>query len=422
MRRQSSEIVVSLVCLSFGLWRCAGCDASGPPLAPGDAEATAGGGLAGRSKLASGPQMLPEPLGPTLAAVCHHARGTFHDLGELAGGVVAGRANDVSADGDVVVGCGQSDGGRVAYRWTPRTGARALAGQDACAYGVSPDGHLMAGSIADPVWQTGRAAVTWQDDLPPQHLYLPVVPGGPTFMWFNVAYAVIDSGVVFGYGTQDHAYGDWIALRAQNGILDWAGPSVVYAASADGAWLAGASLPGHHVSVHYATLNGTNLRYPQETICITPDLGDCTSTARDISADGSVVVGEAFGPPPGQMMGGITLAFVWTAAEGMHWLPDIRRGIGAAAAYGINGRATADGRSIIVGYATDSVRQWATVWMDGSARTLESVLAAQGVHVPWGWRLETATATSADGRVIVGEGTRPDGRKAGWRAVLAARR
>lgn len=408
MRRQSAEIVVSLVYLSFGAWLCIGCDVPLSSSAQGDADASDSVGLAGRSKLASVPQMQ-----------FAHARAEFHDLGELPGWVVAGRANDVSADGNVVVGCSQTDHGTVAYRWTPRTGAQALAGEDACAQAVSPDGHVMAGSIADPVWQTGRAAVSWQDDLPPRHLYSPVVPGGPTLLWFNVAYAVIDSGAAFGYGTQEMAYGDWIGLRAQNGALSSTGTSVVYAVSADGAWLAGAALPGHDFPLHYATLNGTNLGYPQETICLTPALGDCTSTARDISAGGSVVVGEAFGPPPGQTTGGVTLAFVWTASTGMHWLPDLHGGIGAAAAYGINGRATVDGKAIIVGYATDRRRQWATLWIDDSVHTVEGMLADQGVHVPRGWRLEAATATSADGLVIVGEGTRPDGRKSGWRAVIA---
>jgi uncharacterized membrane protein len=338
--------------------------------------------------------------------------------------VVAGGANDVSADGDVVVGCSQTDGGAVAYRWTPETGAQALSGQDACAYAVSPDGHLVAGAIADPAWQFGRAAVLWEDDLPPQHLYPPVVPGPPMRAWFNVAYAVVDSGAVFGYGTQNLDY-RWVGLRAENGTVDFAGGSVIYAASADGALLAGGAVPGRGSPIRVATLNRDRLGYPQETFCLTPELGDCTSTARGISADGSVVVGEAFGPPPGQTTGGITLAFVWTAAGGMHWLPDIHGGLGAAAAYGINGQATAEGKSfsnsIIVGYATDSVGQRAVVWIDGLAHTVAGVLADRGVHVPRGWRLETATATSADGRVIVGVGTRPDGRQAGWRAVLAAR-
>jgi uncharacterized membrane protein len=422
MRRQSVEIVVSLVCLSFGGWTGAGCDVARSPSVPGDAEASDESDLTGRSRLAGGSQMPLAPLGPPLAAARHHARGMFHDLGELPGCVVAGGANDVSADGDVVVGCSESDGGELAYRWTPETGAQALSGQSACAHAVSPDGHLVAGAIADPVWQTGRAAVLWHDRLPAQHLYTPVVPGGDTPMWFNVAYAVIDSGAVFGYGTQQNAYGDWIGLRAQNGTLSSARTSVVYAASTDGALLAGAALPGHGFPLHYATLNSTNLGYPQETFCLTPALRDCTSTARDLSADGSVVVGEAFGPPPGQTTGGITLAFVWTAAEGMHWLPDIHGGTGASAAYGINGLATGVAKSVIVGYATDGVRQRAAVWIGGSAHTVESLLGAHGVHVPRGWRLEIATAASADGRVLVGAGTRPDGRKAGWRAVLAALR
>lgn len=407
MRRQSSRIVVSLL-LSSGAWMWVGCEApSAQPVAE-EADPSNGVDLVGRAEHASSPWLPPG-----------HARAAFGDLGELPGCVVAGGAKDVSADGDVVVGCSQTDSGRVAYRWTPRTGAQALAGADACVEAVSPDGHLMAGSLADPAWQTGRAAVTWQDHLPPAHLHPPVVAGGSSFLWFNVAYEVIDSGVVFGYGTQDRAYGDWIGASAHDGAVTLLlGSSVAYAASADGSLIAGAALPGKDFPLHYATLNSANLGYPQETVCITPALGDCTSTARDLSADGSVVVGEAFGPPPGQRTGGITLAFVWTAATGMHWLPDLRGGIGAAAALGINGRATADGTSLVVGYATDSARQWATVWTDGSARTVEGLLAAQGVHVPRGWRLETATATSADGRVMVGEGTRPDGRKAGWRAVL----
>lgn len=76
----------------------------------------------------------------------------------------------------------------------------------------------------------------------------------------------------------------------------------------------------------------------------------------------------------------------------------------------------------MVGLATDGIGQRATVWNGGSAHTVEGLLAAQGIHVPRGWRLKAATAASADGRVMVGAGTRPDGRKAGWRTVLAALR
>jgi uncharacterized membrane protein len=349
----------------------------------------------------------------------------FHDLGELPGRLVAGGATSVSADGDVVVGCSHTDSGNLAYRWTPRTGARALAAQDsACALAVSPDGKLIAGAMTDPSWLNGQAAVLWQNDSPPEHLYAPVVPGGLTQAWFNVAYAVTDSGAVFGYGVQQNAYGDWIGLRAQNGTLSPLGTSVVYAVGGDGAFFVGADLPGKDFPLYYATLNQTNLGYPKEMTCVTPARGECTSTAFGVSADGSVVVGQASGPPPGQNTGWITLAFAWTAADGMHWLPDLRGGIGAAVAFAANGRATADGTSVIVGYATDSARRWAAVWMpgpEGSTRvhTLEGLLAAEGIHVPPGFRLETATAVSADGRVIVGQGTRPDGRKSGWRAVLA---
>jgi hypothetical protein len=51
-------------------------------------------------------------------------------------------------------------------------------------------------------------------------------------------------------------------------------------------------------------------------------------------------------------------------------------------------------------------------------RNLKSVLVAAGLPEVERWRLIEATGISADGRIIVGNGTNPNGQTEGWIAEL----
>ena len=147
------------------------------------------------------------------------------------------------------------------------------------------------------------------------------------------------------------------------------------------------------------------------------DLGDLPgganwSIAYDVSADGSVVVGQSdSGPFPTHE------AFVWNSADGMIGLGDFPGDRFISVALAVSG----DGR-IVVG-AGDSTT-WeidgdtAFVWdSTNGMRKLQDVLTDDyGLDLA-GWTLHRATDIAADGGTIVGWGTNPSGQWEAWIAV-----
>ncbi len=131
--------------------------------------------------------------------------------------------------------------------------------------------------------------------------------------------------------------------------------------------------------------------------------GECESVAMGVSADGSIIVGKAMsvagrtGPP--------TVAFRWTAAEGMVGLGDLPGGDFYSEAYGVS----ADG-SVIVGYSSSAA--------SGPYPHMEAFYwtAAEGMvglgDLPGGDFNSFATAVSADGSVIVGYSSSASGPEA----------
>jgi probable HAF family extracellular repeat protein len=135
------------------------------------------------------------------------------------------------------------------------------------------------------------------------------------------------------------------------------------------------------------------------------------SSALDVSGDGRVVVGNH---------GVIPIAFRWTATGGVQDLEN-PLDLPFPNDYANYALATSGDGSIVVGTAsafsvgTDS---HAVVWDEqGNARLLSDLLRDLGANVD-GWTLRSATDISADGRVIVGNGTSPDGIFQVWRAVI----
>lgn len=172
-----------------------------------------------------------------------------------------------------------------------------------------------------------------------------------------------------------------------------------------------------------------------------------TTSARGMSADGSVVVGYAADA------GGVTRPWRWTSATGV---VDITAGLWSGQARGVSpsglvvvgyrsdvsnseafkwtaagGRAdlgllagysssaaldvTSDGRRAC-GTAYGSGSNLAIVWDAGRGwRSVASVLASAGVSTA-GWTLQFANAMSEDGTVIVGYGVNPLGQTDAFRA------
>jgi uncharacterized membrane protein len=129
--------------------------------------------------------------------------------------------------------------------------------------------------------------------------------------------------------------------------------------------------------------------------------GEFYSEALDVSADGSVVVGQSIVTGPLGFR-----AFRWTEETGMVALPPVPGVANFEVAYGVSG----DG-NVIVG-------RGAFVWdaFHGS-RSLSRVLSEQGVDLG-NFQLLAARATSFDGLTIVGLGGTPGGGDEAWLARL----
>jgi len=288
-------------------------------------------------------------------------------------GIVSRLAYDVSADGSVVVGNGQSpasDGNFEAFRWTASDGIVGLGDFPGGSYfassgqAVTPDGLLIAGSGYST---SGEEAMYWTEAS--GMVGLGDLPGG---MFSSSALAVsADGRVIVGSGWTDRSPLEAFRWTQEEGMVSLGLPP---GAAAGDSW------------------------------------------AEGVSADGSVVVGNSDNFTTNQYEG-----FRWTADTGMQLLGDLPGGEDSSEAVGIS----ADG-SIVVGNSssTDSVGspfsgEEPFVWDPiRGMRSLRSLLTDAGVDTTdWLWL--KATAISDDGRIVVGIGIHTSGgAQEAWRAVL----
>jgi probable HAF family extracellular repeat protein len=137
--------------------------------------------------------------------------GVMTGLGDLPGGSFSSKANDVSADGSVVVGYATSASGQEAFRWAGgvMTGLGDFAGGSfsSRANGVSADGSVVVGS--------GSIVYPVEDDVP---------PGDAAFIW------TADGGM--------EQLFDVLVARGATGLTGWT-LATANAISADGQWIAG---------------------------------------------------------------------------------------------------------------------------------------------------------------------------------------
>jgi uncharacterized membrane protein len=321
--------------------------------------------------------------------------------------------------------------------------------QTSQARAISPDGGTVAGFSGNPSTGVFRP-FTWNFQSGFEELTDPMggsvlaTPNGLSF----------DGSVVV--GTEQDYFGP-------HGYR-WTKSTGIQRLTVPGEYLAEASAVSADGKVSVGTLLTGSLPVPREAYRLSDtggldELGTLqghdSSEARDVSADGSVVVGLSYGP------GGT--AFRWTKDGGMKRLAtpfeseahavsaDARVVVGTlwadddsltavswaddalphvlgqlpnlphSSATGVSG----DG-SVIVGNA------WAPPLPDGTATAVEAFiwrphLGMQGLHQVLseeygldlsGWRLEAATDISADGLTIVGIGTGPRGVTEGWVVVL----
>lgn len=144
---------------------------------------------------------------------------------------------------------------------------------------------------------------------------------------------------------------------------------------------------------------------------IGPLAGGNRATAWGVSASGRLVVGDSESTAVG---GPGREAFRWHPDFGMHALEPIAPGEARdSTAY-----ATSDANVVVGRYLDVNVADWrAFIWTpDYGRRDLKSVLqSTYGLGLPLtDWTLLAATAISADGTIIAGDGLDPNGQPAGW--------
>ena len=361
---------------------------------------------------------------------------TVVGLGDLDGGEVYSAAAAISADGTTVVGASCIGHSVSAYVYYCHTGAFVWTRGDAQmqsldslpgwygsgAFDVSADGSVIVGAAADEaplfwppffndlVVHPSRGARWTADGV--ESLGVSFVDG-PS----NVALAVSDdASTVAGFDQADVGvlFTDSILLR--DGELDvlgglpgsypaWALESFARDVSADGRVVVGTSsgevdgvaASQHAYMWHDGTFTGLGLLEGWEE-----------TGATAVSADGSIVVGYARRTNPLEFT-----AFRWEAGAFVD-LGDLPGGDVRGSARGIS----PDG-SVVVGAGYTDEGSRATIWdEEHGLRDLNEVLR-EAPDVDLGeWELSAAADVAADNRTLVGYGVNPDGHTEAWLVEL----
>jgi probable HAF family extracellular repeat protein len=329
-----------------------------------------------------------------LQALCIHvlvassvmgaATATFQRLGDLSGGDFISLALDVSNDGSVVVGYGTTASGQKAFRWTQSTGMAALGSfTNSSASKISADGSTIVGSGDSKAFRWTQAGGIQ---------FIPSLSGATS----SDASGVSADGSVVAGASGGQAY-RWTASAGTVGLgfLSGKTSSNTYSVSDDGSVVVGAS-------------GGQAYRWTQsegmQGLGFLP--GDSSDGwAHNVSPDGSVIVGTS----------GATHSFRWTQSTGMLALGNLP---------GMNvthPTAVSNYGSTIVGasYNNSTYVCYAFIWDSAHGiRNLKSVLQSDYGLTLTGWTLNAAYGISADGNVIVGQGTNPSGQTEAFRVVL----
>jgi probable HAF family extracellular repeat protein len=315
----------------------------------------------------------------------------FLGLGFLAGGN-SSQATGISADGTVVVGNSTVGGVNRGYVWINGTMTDLgsfIPGGATVVNAVAPNGTLEVGSSLTASGYS-HAFVTI-----PGLFDLGTLGGNA-----SEAYSVSDNGIVV--GRAQTAAGDYHAFRHDGITMHDLGTlggltSIAYGVSADGTIVVGTSD------------NGTTQDAFLWTGGVMTDLGSLApgagSSATAISADGHVVVGSSGTGTPGEFH-----AFRLVVGGTMTDLGTLGGTISYATAVSANG-------SVVVGTSTTATAtaeafRWTT---SSGMKSIPGLLTAAGVNIT-GWTLDTASGVSADGSVVVGSGTDPNGNGQAWLA------
>ncbi len=302
-------------------------------------------------------------------------------------------ANDVTADGGVVVGSGYGPSG-LAFRWTHGAqpeGTFETIGEGV-ATGVTDDGNTIVGFQADG----DDRAFVWTDGGSQQILTKTFQDGSATLTDVRAFGVSADGTVIAGAGT-DWSTGTNFAVRWAAGELLSLG-SVPQGTSID---VNGISADGTTIIGGTSTVpnfNGEAFKWTSGTgMAGLPGLSTATFTvANAASADGSVIVGTAnvggFGSP--------LQAVRWVGTQDGEGLGALVAG-GSSQALGVS-----DDGSVVVGAVTDPDTGFAMRAMrytdENGMETVEDWLRRLGATITTDVT-QFANATNANGSVVVGD-------------------
>lgn len=324
----------------------------------------------------------------------------FHDLGSLLEGD-ASEARGVSSDGKVVVGFSATPLGLgEAFRWTKATGMTGLgdfpgSSFNSSARGVSQDGSIVVGLGTTSV---GSHAFRWT-----QATGLVDLGGLAGTLFFSHSNAISSDGnTVVGRSTASSGVfgfkwteaGGMVTLnRIVGGTSNI---SEAFAVSADGSVVVGTSDGGSSSFPKPVVWDAAGMPTVLGNLAGPTDAG----SALGVSGDGNVIVGWTQSPSGSE-------AFRWTASGGIAGLGDL-----PGSPFSSRAMAASFDGSIIVGAANrltglSYVPGDAFIWdKSHGMRDLREVLVTEyslGAELD-GWKLDSATAISADGMTIVGAG------------------
>ena len=315
-------------------------------------------------------------------------------LGDLDGMGFDTYATDVSADGSVIVGYSETPNSPEddAFRWTEDLGLQPLvrtppSGFGSKAFGISDDGSVIVGYADQSQLAGGQVAFYWTE----QGRLVGAFSPGAT----NASAVSSDGTVIVGHGLisvtgefRSEAF-RWTRETGPVGLDDLPGGSFSSSAndvSADGSVVVG---------VATTSAGDQAFRWTQSAGIQPLEEGDSPSgfdesQALAVSSDGTVIVGVGWNSD------GI-MAFRWTEESGFERLGDLAGGAVESVAYDVS----ADG-SVIVGYSRSSQGIEAFRWTDDLGMVGLGDLEGGGF-------MSRARAVSADGSVIVGSSESADG-------------
>jgi probable HAF family extracellular repeat protein len=340
------------------------------------------------------------PLSATVLADPAH----FMGLGDLPGGSYSSAAYAVTPDGSLVVGRSESASGGEAYRWTQVGGIVGLGDLQggpfsSIALDVSADASVVVGQGRN---QFTGSAVRWENGIPTDL-------GALTSNGYSEAWGVSANGSVVVGAAQSPQASDqafrWTSQTGMTGLGFLSGGtdhSIAYAVSPSGAVIVGAS---------ESTQGWQAFKWQNDVMIGLGFVGEgLYSEARDVSADGSVIVGGSNTTPNG-------------GTQAFRWVNGVMTGLGGIPGEPVGSYAqgvSADG-SIVVGSAATNAPggSRAFIWDEvNGMRSVQDVLTSDlGLNLD-GWFLNEVMDLSADGNTLVGTGRDPQGFTEAWVAHI----